>query len=318
MAEAIHWSFRFLYVVVAALALGWLGTGIRSIPPGEQAVVLRMGRVVRVHDEPGLVLAWPRPIDEIVVLPSKDRQLALSVSDFALRGDSSGRDKPGLAPRTDPAYLRTGDGGVLHADGAVLYSIADPVRFGLHVAEVKPALRRAFCAALVAEIARRTMEQLLITELDATRAAVRKRMQIRLGRAGLDLGLTVQRINLTVSLPRRAKAAFDEAQSALAEASRSVANAEKSARFRLQEANREAQSIRIGARGLRQEILTRARIETDGVAAVLAQAAGAGREEVLDRHYRVAMARILEVAERVVVLSAEDESRLILPAGEKR
>jgi len=74
-AQSAELTFRFLFVLVAFLTAGWLFSNCRQVRPDSRAVVLRFGTVVR-EAGPGLLLALPRPIERVVILPSADRQIA--------------------------------------------------------------------------------------------------------------------------------------------------------------------------------------------------------------------------------------------------
>src|SRR5690348_8876794 len=75
-AQSTVLAFRFLFIVVGLLALGWVVSNCREITPDSHALVLRFGTVVRQQGA-GLLLAWPRPIEQVVVTPAADRQLEL-------------------------------------------------------------------------------------------------------------------------------------------------------------------------------------------------------------------------------------------------
>jgi hypothetical protein len=65
---------RVLRAVLLVLAFFYLTQNIRPVPPHAQAVVLRFGRVVRTLDW-GMVVAWPPPLERVVIIPDGERQL---------------------------------------------------------------------------------------------------------------------------------------------------------------------------------------------------------------------------------------------------
>ena len=64
-AQSARITFRFLFGAVGFIALGWAVSNIRQVQPDSWAVVLRFGNVVRQQGA-GLLIAWPRPIEQIV------------------------------------------------------------------------------------------------------------------------------------------------------------------------------------------------------------------------------------------------------------
>jgi regulator of protease activity HflC (stomatin/prohibitin superfamily) len=61
----------------------YLISNVRRIEPHQEALVLRLGRLDRVVNRPGLVWAFPFPIDEIVPLPTKKSEIIkVMLTDF--------------------------------------------------------------------------------------------------------------------------------------------------------------------------------------------------------------------------------------------
>lgn len=315
VAEAVHKSFRFLYAVVAVLGVCWLFSGIKQIPAGEQAFVIRFGKIHRFCQEPGLVLALPRPFDTVMVLPSKERQISLDVSELEfLRKEDDRSVGIGLHPRNDGGYVLTGDGGVVHLRAGIIYSIANPAKACLEVADLDAALKRAFCASAIEVCGGSTIQELLVTGLGRAAGMIKTRMTERVGRGRMDLGVIVRRVDLTAALPEKAQKAFDMAQSASAEASGAVAKAEKSARFELQEANREKTRILEDAQAKNREIISRAAIVTNDINSQMAHAQGSDRAGVLNRLYHESFDRDLQMAGRVIAVPGTQTSSIYIPA----
>jgi hypothetical protein len=84
IAQSVAIGFRTIYIAALLLALLWLTSNVREIASDSQAVVLRFGRIVR-SQETGLLLAWPRPIEQVRMLPGPQRQLSQDVAALPLR-----------------------------------------------------------------------------------------------------------------------------------------------------------------------------------------------------------------------------------------
>src|ERR1700691_5845309 len=75
VAQSVAIGFRSIYAAILVLALIWLASNVRQIPPDSQAVVVRFGKIVRTQAA-GLLLGWPRPIEQVYLLPGTDRLLS--------------------------------------------------------------------------------------------------------------------------------------------------------------------------------------------------------------------------------------------------
>ena len=73
---SVDLSFRFLFLAVLVLGIAWAFSNVRVVPPDSRALVLRFGNVVR-QESAGLLLALPQPMEQVVILPSADRQIEL-------------------------------------------------------------------------------------------------------------------------------------------------------------------------------------------------------------------------------------------------
>src|ERR1700751_3218924 len=142
-AQSAKIAFRFLFVAVAVIAAGWAVSNILQVPPDSRAVVLRFGSAVR-QQEAGLLFAWPRPIEQVVVLPSADRQIEFRIGRFDAAGGGLASATSRLAgsaarttadaipgfdmsddPRQNAGFLLTGDFSVVHLQVTLLYQIKD-------------------------------------------------------------------------------------------------------------------------------------------------------------------------------------------------
>src|SRR5688572_27130844 len=74
LSEALRGSFMIVRVIMAALVIAFFCSGFFTVGPQENAIVLRLGRPVGEGSKallgPGIHLAFPAPIDEIVRIPN--------------------------------------------------------------------------------------------------------------------------------------------------------------------------------------------------------------------------------------------------------
>jgi regulator of protease activity HflC (stomatin/prohibitin superfamily) len=192
-AQSAKIAFRFLFVAVAVIAAGWSVSNIRQVPPESRAVVLRFGGVVRQQGA-GLLLAWPRPIEEVVTLPSADQQIEFEIDRFGSTGtgwfeygtaaatavplSQAAKTAPAAGafqgyalngdPRLNTGFLLTGDSSVVHLQATLFYQISDPVSYLIAAEHVGPALERLFVASAVAVCAGRDLDSILVARPEAS------------------------------------------------------------------------------------------------------------------------------------------------------
>lgn len=68
---ALRSSIRVLRWGMFALVVVYLASGITNIGPNEVGLILRLGKVLPQIHQPGLLFAFPNPIDEVVKVPVK-------------------------------------------------------------------------------------------------------------------------------------------------------------------------------------------------------------------------------------------------------
>jgi regulator of protease activity HflC (stomatin/prohibitin superfamily) len=333
LVQSISLAFRAAIVATILLALAWLASDIRQVPPDTTAVVTLFGRVVGIRSA-GLLLALPRPIEAVRLLPGPERQIPLSIErqpPAAGLAGGAGPSRP--APRISPAppsgaagsYL-TGDGGVVLIDVALTFRIADPAAYMLAEAHVPPALNRLFRAATVGVAARHPLDDFLVVDQGraaATRAtastALRQEivaaMNARL--AGLGMGVEVTRLDLTASLPSVARGAFEMVLTAGQGADQAIAMARTDATRRLAEADRARDDLLNVARARAAERVTTAHTQTDEILALQARATPDARANLLDQVYRDRMAKLVPTIGQLTAVDPRGDVRLILPGGEK-
>ena len=84
LTDALRLSFAILKVIMVILIVLFLTSGFFQVEPGEEAIVLRLGKIRELTkpgmDTPQKVLlegfwwTWPAPISEVVKIPSNKKQ----------------------------------------------------------------------------------------------------------------------------------------------------------------------------------------------------------------------------------------------------
>lgn len=334
--QAGRLAFLALYAVTALAAVTWVFSNVRQIDPQDRAVVLHFGVLDRIQNA-GLLMAWPRPVEQVVLLPAADRVLDRRVetllrSDAALQAD---RVASFATPVSDAlagsGYLLTGDAGVVQLDVRVFYKVTEPYAFVLQGEHVLPALDRLVTRSALALAAARDLDTILVArpELignDSQAAERRERLRgdlvqsvnrrlAELASTGQGLGIEVVRADVQSSLPGPAVSAFNAVLTASQQADKAVANARTEAEKLTQTARQEADRVLQVAHAQASERLAKASADTATVLS-LANAQGSDPQMLL-RLYRERVPAILRQAGSVTTVDPKDDSRLIIQGAEQ-
>lgn len=334
-AESAEWAFRFLFFLVGVVALGWIGSGVHRIPADSQAVVFRFGNPVRTQG-PGLLLAWPSPIERIVMLASLARQIEFHLPRL---GDNTSIDGNPYAialygapanndPRWNTAFFLTGDSSVVHLQATLFYQIADPIAYVVSGEHVAPGLERLFIASAVDTLAGRDLDSVLVARPEAAaqpaEAAQRERLRNDLARATnrrLDalalrhagLGIQVSRVDITASIPRGAKAAFDHVLAVTQDVQKNIAMARTQAELKEQATNQQRDRILSEATAHANEIVTNAKAQTASIAALGAQSRDASHDMLIRRLYNDRIGTLFKRVGYVETVDPSGSVHAILP-----
>jgi len=336
--QASRLAFLGLYVVTLLAALGWAVSNVREIDPQNRAVVFRFGELDRVQNA-GLLLAWPQPFEQVVLLPSADRVIERHVETLLRSPTALAADKitSFATPMSDAlagsGYLLTGDAGVVQLDVTAYYKVTDPREFVLQGEHVLPALDRLVNRSAVSLAAARDLDTILVArpELvgsDSQSAERRERLRgdlvqginMRLGEltaTGVGLGVEVVRVDVQSSLPAAAVNAFNAVLTASQQADQAVANARTDAEKLNQTANQQADRTLQVAHAQASERLAKAQTDTAAVTGLAQSMQNKSDPGLLLRIYRERVPAILKQAGSVTTVDPRDDSRLIIQGADK-
>jgi modulator of FtsH protease HflK len=336
IAQSVAIGFRAVYIAGLLLMLLWLTDNVREIASDTQAVVMRFGRIVRAQ-QAGLLVAWPRPIEQVELLPGPDRQLTQEITPLpAVSEQSQGLIGPfgsgQSIPQNAAGYL-TGDGNVVLLSATLFYRISDPVSYSLSQTHVPAALNRLFRATTVRVTAARNLNDFLVVQAStdvqgSNQAVLALRGEVRssliqsmnarlhaLADGGASLGVEIERIDMTAWLPPQAKSAFDAVLIATQAADRGVAVARTDAEHRRQEADRLRDQLLADAQATAQELVSGAGVNTAGILALEHEATPQTRGSLLLREYRVKVGEIMNHVGSATLVDAQGGVRVVLPGS---
>ena len=289
--QRMHWW-------VAAMAVLYVLSGLTVVKPDEVAVILRWGRLVgdtpalQEHG-PGLLFAFPRPVDRVVRVPVKH------VGEFTLStlAATAGEESEYVSDTLDPlrqGYAVTGDHNIVHATVVARYRVKEAAEWALHGPPSESVLRVEVSAAMVRSLGEMGVDRILSDGRKNLIADATRRAQ-----AGLDLthsGLELSSLELIgLAPPRPLARAFDEVQSAFIGAETQRKSAQAYAETVVPRAQAEAQAAVETARGAAESNLALARGQADAFRA-FDREYRANSAVVRERLYRDAVERAIAAA----------------------
>jgi len=337
--QAGQLTFIALYAVTVLVALRWATSNIREVNPENSAVVVRLGTLHR-SQQAGLLLAWPQPFEQVVLLPSAETVIehhvqALLRSQTATQAEMSAADDDEAEPLDDAlagsGYLLTGDAGIVQMDVRVFYKIIDPYEYVLQQERIAPALDRIVARTAVSVCAARDLDTILVArpELIAEQSDIagqRERLRgdllngvnarlaaLRNDHAGLGIELT--RVDVQSSLPHATVSAFNTVLTATQMVDKTLAEARNDAAWTVQNATQAADRILQVANAQASERLSKAQADTATIQQLSQSIKNRVDPGLSMRVYRERMAEILKKAGSVTMVDAKDDSRLIVPAA---
>jgi membrane protease subunit HflK len=315
LADSVATALPIVRWAGVLLAGAVLLSGMTIVRPDEVAIRLRFGRLTgvtradQVHG-PGLLLALPYLIDEIVRVPVKRIQ-ALRVQTLA--AGQEGRDDALDLTRT--GYALTGDRNVVQLVALLKYQVADPVVWALRIDAPLTHVEDAVTAALTRTLAEMRIDAVLVEEKARLAAIALDRAQQRLDRDGPWVQLVALEL-VSLRPPRAVANAFEDVQTAFVERKTKLESARG---FR-------AQELPAAAAAAQRDVAA----ATAEAASQVAQARGQARaftqlldeyrrnpDVVRQRLYREAMQQVLaQTGHRILLAPGARTGPILLPADD--
>jgi membrane protease subunit HflK len=305
VARLLDGAWQRMHWWVAGMAVLYLLSGITIVKSDEVAVVLRWGKLVgatpvlQAHG-PGLMFAFPRPMDRVVrVQVKRVREIAVDTlqSTFASSADDDDSPAPLSASTLNPltqGYALTGDQNIVHVDMVARYRVRDPAEWAFYGPKSEDALRVEVTAAMVRSLGEMGVDRVLSDGRKRLIALATRRAQ-----AGLDAshtGLELSSLELTRLGPPQALATeFDAVQSAFINAETVKKLAQAYAERAIPESQSSADAASQAARAAAVSELAAAR-GANGAFLALNKEYRANAAVVRERLYRDAVERTISDA----------------------
>lgn len=269
VAEALRSLIWVLWGTLGVLAGIYLASGITFVAPGENALILRFGRLLPTVHSPGLVMAWPRPIDVVVRVPG-GQMLEIEVADWQPASSGGGAGQPIPRAAFHPwkhGYTLTGDRNILQGIFTIRYRVTDPAAYALGWQNPQQAMRDILLQALTQELSTVRVDAVLVEERQVLAVRTRDRAQVTSDRLGLGVEWIAVEIRQLVP-PVWVASAFAEVVNARIEADTLLQEAKDEKARRLPEAEGVAFRTREEARSQALERVRQAQAEADAFAEI--------------------------------------------------
>jgi len=289
-------GFGFIVIGILAVAVVvWLGTGVYSVQPGEQAALRRLGKFDTIT-EAGLHWFWPAPIGtRSVVAVDIVRSLEIGV-----RGDT-----PVLAE----SLMITGDENIVDVQLQVQYDIRDIESYLFRVVDPDGVtIKDATETALRQVVGARNIDDVLTTEKEAAQVETKNRLQDLMDT--YQTGIRIREVKLlNVRPPVQVQDAFDDVVRAKENKLQVVREAEAYQADILPRARGDAARLNEEAEAFRAERTNIATGDAEKFLAILEEYKGSP-EVTRQRLYLEAMEEVLPSITKYVI-DSENEGNLL-------
>ena len=194
----------FLIAVIIMVAVICF-SGVRFVKSGNVALILRFGNLVgdtpaeQIH-EPGLLLAFPYIIDEVVIVPTGS-VIEQKVTTHYTEGKMKDLRSNG--------YVITGDQNIVVISATVKYVIEDPVAYALGVNDIESVVNASVSNAMVESAAGMSVDHILTSGKNEY-----SQNTVRVAQEKLDIanaGIKISNIELTkVSMPQEVVSIYNK------------------------------------------------------------------------------------------------------------
>lgn len=308
MLDGLRASIRVLRWGFLLLVIAYIASGVTMVGPNESALVLRFGKLQPDIHQPGLLLALPPPIDEVIRVPTRAAQ-ELSLQAWTARRAANAAATNDVVLTLHPVrdgYTLTGDANIVQGQFVLRYQIADPVAFTMRAQQHDRLLAAIAYRAMTGTLAGMRVDDALTTGRDQVRQEATRRAQQQCD--ALDLGIQIAALELRELSPAQpVLPAFQEVSSAQVEAQTILQQAHSYRAQILPQAGTEAYRMRSEAESAAQTVIARAEGEAASFLAMRAQ---------YQRNPGVTRARLM--AETIADVAPRLRSTTVMPTRDGR
>ncbi|NLY19261.1 MAG: FtsH protease activity modulator HflK [Clostridiaceae bacterium] len=301
-------SILFLLILIAVGI--WLGTGVYTLKAdgGEQAVITRFGKFVRIETEAGLKWHWPAPIEKAGIIKTEARRSMTFGYSTLKPGDVNYHAEYRIDPYE--ALMITGDENLVNTETVVLYQISNPKEYLFNVHNPESTLRIAAESSIRRVVANHTMDDVLTYQKDLIQAEIRQDLQEVCNEYGL--GIHINEVSLqAVYAPAEVEEAFNDVIKAREDRNRYINEAKKSRNEIVPAAEGEAAEMINEANAYKEKRIAEARGDVENFNQILNNYE-LGKEVTRTRMYLETMREVLPDA-KIFIMDSDDNTLKFLP-----
>lgn len=290
--------------------VGFCFSGVTLVKPDEVGLILRMGKLVgenrvdQVH-QPGWVLAFPGPIDEVLKIPVK-QILEVRIRELAAlpaSKDEKAPERRSIDPLQE-GYCISADENIFQVTIFVKYQITDPVaavfKFNSSFSTFEKMIRDFTVSEMVKVAARFNIDGILSEDKKQISQLVKERVQALLDK--LETGLTLVSLEFEeISPPEFLKRDFEEVNTAFINRRNFINDARSLSEEKLPRARGKASEMVNQAEGYAESVLAEATAEADKFSQIL-QAYLQNPEEVRMNMINEGRKKLIGAMKKLVVL----------------
>lgn len=271
----------------------WLMTGVYTIQPAEQGVVLRFGAFVDTIGS-GLHFRLPYPI-EIVLRPNVEAENQLRVGYLRENDDPQA---PAIDISAESSML-TGDENVVDLNFDVFWKVSDAEKFLFAVKDVQSTIKAVAESAMREVVGNNKIETVQTDGRVIVQQDVQKLMQHVLDSYGAGVNITRVAV-LKVDPPTQVIDAFRDVQAARADQEKRRNEAQKYQNTIVPQARGDAAKIVQDAEAFKQKSITEAQGEAQRFISILDQYKNS-KQVTRERMYLETMQRVLGGTNKIVI-----------------
>ena len=263
LTEALQSSFKVVRFIMVILAVAFFSSGITKVDNNKKALHLRFGKYQSTL-EPGLVWAWPYPIDEIVQIPVNENRTITSDVGWRTEDEETPQANMSFQPTYD-GYTLTGDGNAIHVKAELNFSLdeksGDAIKaYEFGFSDVTQFLKSILDNAVYHASAGRSALNAYTRQSDL-RDSIERRVKKTIGEIDSDLRIKINSLTLDVTVPLDVKPAFDAFLKIQQESQQKVATAKAEAESAKANALGQAKVVEGGGQTTANTLLTSVQAE---------------------------------------------------------
>ncbi len=283
-------------MILGAIGLLWLASGVYSVKEGEEAVVIRFGKFVRTASA-GLNYHMPEPIEKVTIeRVNQSRRIEIG---YRSAGTHRAQNNDAARYLASESTMLTSDENIVELNCDVMWHIKDLEAFVFNIANPEEVVKTAAESALREVISETPIASVLSNRkqeiADQTEALTQKIID------QYGAGITIERVQLLkAEPPAEVIDAYRDVQTSKADKEREINEAQSYSNDILPRARGEAAQLVQEAEGYKQEVISKAEGDTSRFNAVFKEYSRS-KQVTRDRLTLDAAAEVLKGANKTVM-----------------